>query len=575
MNKLMLFLLILVIVFGAVHCAETTKISEPAIPNPPQTPADKDDDKKAEDITTTKPIEVMDEEVDLLTRVSASKEKKNFQSANAPMAEPDMGGFIADQFAARPFNTETYDRIYENAFLTVDNNPLSTFSIDVDTASYSNIRRYLSGGQLPPQDAARIEEMINYFNYDYPQPEGRDPFSVNVETAQCPWNPDHIIARIGLKGKEFKQDQRPPVNLVFLLDVSGSMEDANKLPLLISAFKLLVKQLDDKDRVAIVVYAGASGLVLPSTTCDNKRQITRALDKLTAGGSTNGGSGIALAYKIANENFVKGGVNRVILATDGDFNVGTTDQGSLTRMIEDKAKSGVFLTVLGFGMGNYKDSTLEKLADKGNGNYGYIDTFKEARKIFSDQLTGTLITIAKDVKIQIEFNPAQVKAYRLIGYENRMLKAEDFNDDKKDAGEIGAGHTVTALYQIVPVGKEIGAGGGKVDELKYQKPPVLKDEANSGELMTVKLRYKQPDGDTSKLIQVPVSTQVKSFAQGTDDFKFAVSVAQFGMLLRDSEFKGNTSYPAVLEIAQSAKGDDKWGYRTEFIELVKTAKDIH
>jgi Ca-activated chloride channel family protein len=428
---------------------------------------------------------------------------------------------------------------------------------------------------MPPKDAVRIEELINYFSYNYPQPEGDAPFSVNVEIAPCPWNADHKLARIGLKGKEIKQEHRPPANLVFLLDVSGSMASTNKLPLLKSAFKLLVNQLDEKDRVAIVVYAGASGLVLPSTTCDRKTEIIESLDRLNAGGSTNGGAGIELAYKTVMENFDKDGINRVILATDGDFNVGTTNQGDLIRMIEDKAKKGAFLTVLGFGMGNYKDSTLEKLADKGNGNYAYIDTFKEARKVFAEQISGTLFTIAKDVKIQVEFNPAKTLAYRLIGYENRLLKNEDFNDDKKDAGEIGAGHTVTALYQIVPVGKEIGIEGGSVDGLKYQKPPQLTDAASGDELMTVKLRYKKPDGVKSKLIEYPIADPGLSFAQASEDFKFASSVASFGMLLRDSQFKGNATYASVLEIADGAKGPDKHGYRTEFIDLVKTAKQIN
>ena len=489
-----------------------------------------------------------------------------------PMPFNPKDGIVVDNF-----NTEAYDRIYENKFLMVGNKPLSTFSIDVDTASYTNVRRFLSNGNLPPQDAVRIEELINYFTFDYPQPKGDDPFSVNVEIASCPWNTDHRLARIGLKGKVLEAHKRPASNLVFLLDVSGSMGQPNKLPLLKQAFKLLVNQLGSKDRVAIVVYAGASGMVLDSTSCSDKskKYVLESLDRLNAGGSTNGGAGIALAYKVAQDHFIKGGVNRVILATDGDFNVGTTNQGDLIRLIEKKAKSGVFLTVLGFGMGNYKDSTLEKLADKGNGNYGYIDNFAEARKVFVDQLNSSLVTIAKDVKIQIEFNPAQVQAYRLIGYENRILKSEDFNDDTKDAGEIGAGHTVTALYQIVPVGKKIGVTEGTdVDELKYQKPSDLTRASQDGEMMTVKLRYKKPDGDTSKLISVAVKDKGKGFGNATDDFKFASSVAQFGLLLRDSKYKFNSSFDGVVEVGDSAKGKDAMGYRGEFIHLVRNAASI-
>ena len=476
--------------------------------------------------------------------------------------------------AQEGFNTESYDRIYENDFLNAKDDPLSTFSIDVDTASYANVRRILNGGQLPPRGAVRIEEMINYFTYDYPQPEKGAPFSVNTEIAACPWNPDHRLVRIGLKGEEMALEKRPPSNLVFLLDVSGSMSDDNKLPLVKKAFKLLVKQLGNNDSVAIVVYAGSSGLVLPATICESKTKILDALARLSAGGSTNAGDGIELAYRIAEENFVGGGNNRVILATDGDFNVGVTNQSELTRLIEDKAKSGIFLTALGFGMGNYKDATLETLADKGNGNYAYIDTFKEARKVFVEQLTGTLYTIAKDVKIQVEFNPGEVKAYRLLGYENRMLAAKDFNDDKKDAGEIGAGHTVTALYQIVPVGKEIGVTEGSIDELKYQQPKTLSGAAKSSELLTVKLRYKEPDGDTSKLLEYPIVDSGRRFDMASADFRFAAAVASFGMLLRDSEYKFGSNYDAVIEIAGSAKGEDELGYRKEFVDLVRAARDL-
>ncbi|MDP9291294.1 MAG: VWA domain-containing protein [Verrucomicrobiota bacterium] len=471
------------------------------------------------------------------------------------------------------FNTEAYDHIADNPFLRVDQNPLSTFSIDVDTGSYANVRRFLTNGQLPPKDAVRIEELLNYFPYDYPQPAGDDPFSVNVEVAPAPWNPEHKIARIGLKGRELAAHDRPACNLVFLLDVSGSMDEPAKLPLVKELMKMLVPKLNERDRVAIVVYAGASGLVLPSTEATKRNEILRAIDELRPGGSTNGAAGIQLAYDIAKANFIKGGVNRVILATDGDFNVGTTNQGALVRLVEEKAKSGVFLTVLGFGMGNLKDAMLEKLADKGNGIYGYIDTKKEAEKTFVEQIGGTLVTIAKDVKIQIEFNPAQVGAFRLIGYENRILRHEDFNDDKKDAGEIGAGHTVTALYELVPAGTDTRLPG--VDALKYQKPsaPVAERESASSELMTVKLRYKQPDGDTSKLLQQAVADIAKD-ATPSKDLQFAAAVAEFGMVLRESPHKGNATFETALSLCEHGLGADPHGYRREFMDLVRKAKSL-
>jgi len=470
------------------------------------------------------------------------------------------------------FNTEAYDRVVDNPFLRATQNPLSTFSIDVDRAAYANLRRFLSSGALPPKDSVRIEEMVNYFPYTYAGPKNGDPFSAQVEVASAPWKPEHRLVKVGLKGRDITQDKRPPSNLVFLIDVSGSMQPPNKLPLIKRGLPLLVEKLTENDRVAVVVYAGASGLVLPSTSCDHKAKILAALENLEAGGSTNGGSGIQLAYDTAISNFIKGGTNRVILATDGDFNVGVTNQGELTRLIEEKAKSGVFLSVLGFGMGNYKDSTLEKLADKGNGNYAYVDSLQEARKVLVEEMGGTLITIAKDVKIQVEFNPALVGAYRLIGYENRILRAEDFNDDTKDAGEIGAGHTVTALYEVVPAGKE-GALPG-IDALKYQKPVEVTRESKSGELLTLKLRYKDPDGRTSKLIQVPVSDRGTNWTQASRDFKFASAVAALGMILRDSPYKGNATLGSVLELAEAGKGEDKQGYRAEFVELVRTIEGL-
>ena len=475
---------------------------------------------------------------------------------------------------------EAYDTIQENPFLSPFQQPVSTFSIDVDTASYSNVRRFLTQGQLPPRGAVRIEELINYFTYDYPQPQKDVPFSVNIEVADCPWNPGHRLARVGLKGKEIAREARPVSNLVFLLDVSGSMQSPNKLPLVKSGMQQLVKQLGENDRVAIAVYAGASGLVLDSTTADQQTVIHSAIENLQAGGSTNGGAGIELAYKVAAQHFIKGGTNRVILCTDGDFNVGTTNQNQLVQLIEEKAKSGVFLTVLGFGMGNLKDSTLEKLADKGNGQYGYIDSEQEAHKVLVEQMQGTLITIAKDVKIQIEFNPARVAAYRLVGYENRILAKEDFDNDAKDAGEIGAGHTVTALYELVPPA-EAAAVQAAGEPLKYQKPqvapaaPVADSRlVDSDELLTLKLRYKQPEADKSQLIEFPVIDRGLKFSQASGDFGWAAAVASFGMLLRDSEHKGNSTLPAVLEMAEASKGEDRLGYRAEFINLVKAAQGL-
>ncbi len=468
------------------------------------------------------------------------------------------------QYYQKSGNTEQYDRIYENEFLTVGENPLSTFSIDVDTASYSNMRRFLNYSELPPKDAVRIEELINYFRYDYPKPQGEDPFSITTDAAVCPWNKSHQLVRIGLQGKTLDAQHLKPSNLVFLIDVSGSMDQPNKLPLLKTAFQMMVSQLSANERVAIVVYAGAAGTVLESTPGSDKGAIFRALNNLQAGGSTAGGAGIQLAYNIARQNFITGGNNRVILATDGDFNVGASSNAEMIRLIEKERDAGVFLTVLGFGSGNYKDSRMEGIADKGNGNYYYIDTHREAQKVLVSELGSTLFTIAKDVKIQIEFNPSQIKAYRLIGYENRILAKEDFNDDTKDAGELGAGHTVTALYEIVPADSE--ESFGNVDALVYQKAPV-----KSGDLMTVKLRYKDPDGSTSKLIQRTVSEGAVG-EEPEGDFQFASAVAEFGLLLRDSKFKGNASYDHVLKNSKKSLGSDEYGYRLEFINLVEKAK---
>ena len=469
------------------------------------------------------------------------------------------------------FNTESYHGITENAFLRVGASPLSTFSIDVDTAAYANMRRMLMGGSKPPADAVRIEELVNYFSYGYKGPEKpADPFAVHTEVTAAPWAPDHLLARIGIQGRTLELAERKASNLVFLIDVSGSMSAWNKLPMLSRALRMLVEKLDTADRVAIVVYAGAEGVALPSTSCKNKNAILNVLDELQSGGSTNAGAGIQAAYKIALENFIPGGVNRVILATDGDFNVGTTSEGELVKLVEGFAKKNVFLTILGFGMGNYKDSMLETLSNKGNGNYAYIDSLLEAEKVLVKQMGGTLVTIAKDVKLQVEFNPKHVGAYRLIGYENRILAAQDFNDDAKDAGEIGAGHTVTALYELIPPGKPVPEKD--VDPLKYQTPPAATVEAEaSAELFTVKVRYKTPEGTTSSLLSYPVKNASVAFDAASENTRFAAAVAGFGMLLRGSKYKGALTFEKVLTLATSAKGADAEGYRAEFITLVKKA----
>ncbi|MEE9463521.1 MAG: von Willebrand factor type A domain-containing protein [Bacteroidales bacterium] len=467
------------------------------------------------------------------------------------------------------FNTEGYATIHENGYKDVLKQPLSTFSIDVDKASYANVRRFINMGQLPPMDAVRIEEMINYFTYDYPEPRGKHPFSVYTELAACPWNPDHQLLHIGLKGKSIDKTELSASNLVFLLDVSGSMNSPNKLPLLKNAFHMLVNELRDEDRVAIVVYAGAAGLVLKSTPGNRKEDILSAIDKLSAGGSTAGGQGLLLAYKVAEENFIEGGNNRIILATDGDFNVGVSSNAEMERLVEKKRDNGVFMTVLGFGMGNYKDDKMELIADKGNGNYAYIDNIQEARKVLVAEFGGTLFTIAKDVKFQLEFNPARVKAYRLIGYENRLLNDEDFNDDKKDAGEMGAGHNVTALYELIPAGSEENTGS--IDPLKYQENSHTARTDLKAELLTVKLRYKQPDGKTSTLFEEPVQGRLLGEKSTSESFRFSAAVAEFGLILRDSEYKEDASVEQIISLAQGGRGNDSEGYRGEFIKLVRTA----
>ncbi|HTM44009.1 MAG TPA: von Willebrand factor type A domain-containing protein [Polyangiaceae bacterium] len=474
------------------------------------------------------------------------------------------------QAAPAEFNTENYHHVDDHRFVTTQDQPLSTFSIDVDTASYSNARRFFSEGSLPPADAIRVEEWLNYFSYDYAPPTDGKPFSVHSEVSRCPWNDQHELVRIGIKGQTMAEENVPPRNLVFLIDVSGSMMDPNKLPLVKQGLSMLVNTLRAEDSISMVVYAGASGLVLPPTSGKDRGRILSALGQLEAGGSTNGGDGIRLAYQVAQQSFHKEGINRVILATDGDFNVGTSSEGELQRLIEDKRKGGVFLTVLGFGTGNTKDSTMEMLADKGNGNYAYIDTAAEAQKVLVREAGSTLVTIAKDVKLQVEFNPAKVQSYKLVGYENRTLAKEDFNDDKKDAGEIGAGHTVTALYEIVPVGAPSPAVPS-VDPLKYQAPTGLSHAASSNELMTVAVRYKLPKSDTSTKFSVVVSDAAEALEAASADYRFGAAVAEVAMILRNSPDVERGSLQSARALAQGAVGKDPHGDRAEFLGLVDRA----
>ena len=485
-------------------------------------------------------------------------------------AEPAMAEIAFEPGPPPEFSTEEYDRIYENVFKDTLQNPLSTFSIDVDTASYSNVRRFIESNQLPPKDAVRIEEMINYFDYDYPEPAGEHPFSIVAEIAACPWQAQNKLVHIGLKGKGLDYDNLKPCNLVFLIDSSGSMEDRNKLPLLKKSLGLLLDNLGDSDRVAIVAYAGSAGLVLPSTPASRKDDIIDALDGLEAGGSTAGGEGIELAYRVAKQNLIKGGNNRVILATDGDFNVGVSSTSDLVRTIEEKRKDGIYLTILGFGMGNYKDGRMEQISNAGNGNYFYIDNIREAQKVFVREMRANMFTIADDVKIQIEFNPAKVSAWRLIGYENRILAKEDFDDDTKDAGELGAGHTVTALYEIVPAGAKSETPVSKSGDLRYQESRVKPAAGATSEIMTVKFRYKPVGQQESRLIETAVDDRGESFSASSENFRFSAAVAGFGMLLRDSKFKTDLTYEDVIEIAKGAVGEDESGDRAEFVRLVKT-----
>jgi Ca-activated chloride channel homolog len=470
------------------------------------------------------------------------------------------------------FNTESYAAVRETGFKDVLISPLSTFSIDVDNAAYSNVRRFINNGQLPQSGAVRVEEMLNYFSYNYPEPTGRHPFAIHTELSVCPWNPQSQLLHVGLKGRNIDKSELPVSNLVFLIDISGSMNSANRLPLAKTAMRMLVEELRPQDRVSIVVYASRTDALLESTPAINKQKILDAISALQAGGYTAGGQALRLAYDVAERNFIRNGNNRIIMCTDGDFNVGESSNAAMEKLVEDKRNKGVFITVLGFGMGNYKDDRLEIIANKGNGNYAYIDNIQEARKVLVSEFAGTLLTIAKDVKLQIEFNPARVKAYRLIGYENRRLNDEDFNDDTKDAGEMGAGHSVTALYEIIPAGATFTIPG--VDPLRYQAITEGTIADPNAELLTVKTRYKKPDGDESIYFDLPVKGRVLSLARTSDDFRFAAAVAEFGLLLLDSPFKVNASFENILKMAQEAKGKDKDGYRAEFVNLVRTAQNL-
>ena len=481
---------------------------------------------------------------------------------------------LYDSLEKGGFDTEEYGYWLENDYQSPKNTPLSTFSIDVDKASYANIRRFIEQGQKPPAGAVRIEEMVNYFDYNYPQPQGEHPLSIISEMGTCPWNQEHLLLHIGLQGKKIDLSKAPRNNLVFLIDVSGSMNQDNKLPLVKQAFKLLVNNLREEDRVSIVVYAGAAGLVLPPTSGSNKAAIIEALDKLEAGGSTAGGEGIKQAYKIAKENFVKEGNNRVILASDGDFNVGVSSESELVRLIESKRNDGIFLSVLGFGLGNYKDSKMEMLADKGNGNYAYIDNFEEAKKVFGKEMGGTLYTIAKDVKLQLEFNPKYVESYRLIGYENRIMAAEDFNDDKKDAGELGSGHTVTALYEIIPKGVKKGDNEmNSVDPLRYQQTKTT-SKSNSEEFVFVKLRYKKPNSDNSILLEKTIDNQSLRLENTSNNFRFSAAVAAFGQLLRASKYQGDFNTKKIMALAEGSFDKDTEGYRAAFLKLVQKYDNV-
>ncbi len=518
----------------------------------------------------------------LMTACGSSLNSTSLQATSPSVSFGRHSAGMPAQASSQPSsqpNTESYNRIVENDFLNTLNNPLSTFSIDVDTASYSNMRRFIEQqNQLPPADAVRIEELVNYFRYDYPEPVGEHPFSISTELSECPWKPEHQLLRVGLQAERLDFSKAPHSNLVFLLDVSGSMAAPNKLPLLKKSLRLLIDELREEDRVSIVVYAGAAGVVLSPTSGDQKEDILAALDALEAGGSTAGGEGIELAYNLAQQHLIPGGNNRIILATDGDFNVGPSSDGAMSRLIEEKRNQGIFLTVLGYGMGNYKDSKMEILANRGNGNYAYIDSLAEAKKVLVNEVGASMVTLAKDVKFQLEFNPAQVASYRLIGYENRLLAAEDFDNDEKDAGELGAGHTVTALYELVPASADTSENNttaeGVTRDLTYTQTEIKDNAFKSSDLLTMNLRYKKPQSTTSELLSQTVPAEKSSWENASPDLHFAASVAGFGMLLRDSAHKGNLTFDQVLSLGEAGKGTDKEGYRAAYLELVKAAQQL-
>ena len=517
--------------------------------------------------------------LDEVVVIGYGTQKKSVKTESVSRVSAEMRANIyinpAPAYSYDSEKNEEYSSFAENRFKDAKSDPLSTFSLDVDVASYSNIRRMINQGQKPPKDAVRVEQFINYFSYDYPNPNGKHPVSIITETQACPWNKQNLLVRIGVKAKEVPSENIPASNFVFLIDVSGSMESPNRLPLVKSSLKLLTNNLRDKDRVSIVVYAGAAGEVLPSTSGADKQKIFEALDALHAGGSTAGGAGIELAYRVAQKNFIKGGNNRVILCTDGDFNVGVSSEKGLESLIEEKRQTGIYLTVLGYGMGNYKDSKLQILSQKGNGNHAYIDNLQEANRVLVQEFGSTMYAVAKDVKMQVEFNPAYVGAYRLVGYESRLLNKEDFNDDTKDAGELGAGHTVTAFYEIIPAG--VKNPYGSVDDLKYQKNPAWESSSaqwiKNNEMMTVKLRYKPLGSDSSVKMEIPVMTSDKNKAPSAD-YTFASAVAMFGQLLRNSDFKGTATYDDVVALARKGFGEDKQGYRHEFVRLAESMKQL-
>ena len=509
------------------------------------------------------------------TDVSSESTSGNYAALSSSEKDVYLGeSGNGDSVAAISENQYEVEEIYENPFRSVNTSPLSTFSIDVDAASYSNVRGYLNRGEDPPAPAVRIEELVNYFSYAYPEPTGQHPFDFNTEVSDCPWNPEHRLVRVALQGKEVAIDNMPPSNLVFLIDVSGSMDSPDKLPLLKESFYALIDKLRPEDRVAIVAYAGEAGMVLPSTSGADKGAIRKAIDVLESGGSTAGGAGITMAYKIAKKFYQEGGNNRVILATDGDFNVGISDDNELVKLIESKRDEGIFLSVLGFGTGNYQDRKMEGLADNGNGNYYYVDNLREGKRILVSELGSTLYTIAKDVKLQIIFNPAKVQAYRLIGYENRVLAARDFDDDTKDAGELGAGHSVTAFYEVVPVGAEVGYDVDHSNAADYQNEGEENVAFAGNDLMAARFRYKEPTASTSKLIEHHVSDNHRPITMATGEFKFAAAVAEWGMLLRGSGYGGKASFGQVAQLARAGLGEDRDGYRLEFLTLVEKSASM-